>query len=151
MVVKNLDCTITGSKSPRTLTVDTSGSDTARAKLTKFRDYRPSSLAFCAELHDGRVRVEGSPIGQNMADQLNQLRKGYRLDPDPDSARKKQGLRIVDDKLSVFHIQSTAAAALCLKAAEPWWRTRPLLPARGGLILDKSAVYKPPLRAASFV
>lgn len=117
MVVKNLDCTITGSKSPRTLTVDTSGSDTARAKLTKFRDYRPSSLAFCAELHDGRVRVEGSPIGQNMADQLNQLRKGYRLDPDPDSARKKQGLRIVDDKLSVFHIQSTAAAGAVFKSS----------------------------------
>lgn len=112
MVVKKVDSIIAGLNGPLTSTADTSGSDTV---LPTFRDYRPLSLAFCAELHDGRVKVKGSPVGQDMSYQLNQLRKRYG--PDSNPAGKEQGLRMVDEKLSVFHLQSTPAAAAVLKSS----------------------------------
>lgn len=112
MVVKKMDSIIAESNSLLDSTVRASGCD---AVLTKYRDYRSAPLTFCAELHDGKVRVKGSRVGQDMADHLNQLRTSYNLGPEP--ASKGQGLRIVDEKSSVFHLQSTPAAAAVLKSS----------------------------------
>ena len=85
------------------------------AQLTQFRSYRQPSMAFSAQLSDGKVMTEGSHVGQDIARQLNRLPK--RFMQDPDYAGNGQGLRILDEKLNVFHIQSTPAAAAVLKSS----------------------------------
>ena len=85
------------------------------AQLTQFRSYRQPSMAFSAQLSDGKVMTEGSHAGQDIAHQLNRLPK--RFMQDPDYTGKGQGLRILDETLNVFHIQSTPAAAAVLKSS----------------------------------
>ena len=86
-------------------------------QLTRFRNFAQSSLAFSARLQDGKVVTQGSYVGQDIADQLNQLPKRFR--PDAVYAGKDQGLRMLDDKYNVFHLQSTPAAAVVLKSSCP--------------------------------
>lgn len=100
---------------------DTASLNTPRptepAQLTGFRHYQQPSLVFSASLVEGKVVTQGSYVGQDIADQLNQLPKQFRQDatyPGP-----TQGLRILDHKLNVFHIQSTPAAAAVLKSSLP--------------------------------
>lgn len=115
MVAKNVDSNIAGVNTLLTSTADTFSKNTGLAGLPKFRDHRPSSLAFSAELHEGNVRTKGSPVGQDMAERLNQLRKHYK--PDPNYVARDRGLRMLDDRHSVFHLQSTPAAAVVLKSS----------------------------------
>ena len=84
-------------------------------QLTQFRSYRQPSMAFSAQLSNGKVITEGSHAGEDIARQLNQLPK--RFMQDPDYPGKDQGLRILDEKLNVFHLQSTPAAAAVLKSS----------------------------------
>jgi hypothetical protein len=50
------------------------------AQLTQFRSYRQPSMAFSAQLSDGKVMTEGSHAGQDIAHQLNRLpRLGQQL------------------------------------------------------------------------
>ena len=89
----------------------------ALPELTQYRDYRPCSMAFCAELHHGKVTVKGSPAGQDIARHLNRLPTHYRKDPALPGAG--QGLRLLDDKHTVFYVQPTPAAAAVFKSSRP--------------------------------
>lgn len=86
-------------------------------ELVQFRSYRPSSMAFSAGVQHGKVVAEGSQAGRDIAGQLNQL--PGRLTPAPGYAGKEQGLRVLDEKLNVFHIQSTPAVAAAFKSSCP--------------------------------
>ena len=92
-------------------------------QLTQLRSYGQPTIAFSARLHNGKVITEGSHVGQDIASQLNRLPK--RFMQDPECVAQGNGLRILDEKLNVFHIQSTPAVAGVLKssctlAAQPW-------------------------------
>jgi len=88
-----------------------------RPELIQFRSYRPSSLAFSAKVLHGKVVAEGSQAGRDIAGQLNQL--PGRLTADLGFAGTGQGLRLLDEKLNVFHIQSTPAVAAAFKSSCP--------------------------------
>lgn len=83
--------------------------------LTQFRHYHVSSMAFNATLQHGKVVVQGSQAGREMADRLNQLPK--RFMQDSAGVDKGQGLRFVDQKLNVFHLSCTPAAAAVFKSS----------------------------------
>lgn len=82
-------------------------------ELTQFRNYRPAPLVFSAAVRHGKVITQGSAVGQDIARQLNQLPK--RFMEDPQGAGK--GLRLLDEKLNVFCIQSSPALAAVLKSS----------------------------------
>ena len=82
-------------------------------QLTGFRSYRHPSMTFSAKLSNGKVHTEGSHVGQDIAHRLNQLPKRFMQDPQ----HSGKGLRLLDEDLSVFHIQSTPAAAAVLKSS----------------------------------
>lgn len=82
-------------------------------ELTQFRSYRPAPLAFSAAVRHGKVTTQGSAVGQDIARQLNQLPKRFMEDPQGSG----KGLRLLDEKLNVFHIQSTPAVAAVFKSS----------------------------------
>ena len=82
-------------------------------KLTQFCSYRSNSMEFRAQVIDGQVKTEGSHAGQDIAGHLNRLPKRFMQDPE----QAGQGLRMLDEKLNVFHIQSTPAVAAVLKSS----------------------------------
>lgn len=82
-------------------------------ELTQYRSYLSTSLVFSAALRHGKVTAQGSAVGQDIARQLNQLPK--RFMEDPQGAGK--GLRLLDEKLTVFHIHSTPAVAAVFKSS----------------------------------
>ena len=133
MTVKSFDpakpapSEIPGTTSPNTC--DSTGS----AQLTGFRHYTQPSLAFSASLVEGKVVTQGSYVGQDIAEQLNQLPKQFTQDAV--YAGNSQNLRILDDKLNVFYLQSTPAAAAVLKSSCPasFLRLAPNNPGRAHL------------------
>ena len=92
-------------------------SGSQRPELVQFRSYRPSSMAFSAKLVHGKVVAEGSQTGRDIAGQLNQL--PGRLIQAPGFAASGQGLRMLDEKLNMFHVQSTPAVAAVFKSSSP--------------------------------
>lgn len=90
---------------------------TEPAQLTGFRHCAQPSLAFSASLVEGKVVTQGSYVGQDIAEQLNQLPK--RFAQDAVYAGNSQDLRILDEKLNVFYLQSTPAVAAVLKSSCP--------------------------------
>lgn len=106
---------------------------TEPAQLTGFRHYAQPSLAFSASLVEGKVVTQGSYVGQDIAEQLNQLPKQFTQDAV--YAGNSQNLRILDDKLNVFYLQSTPAVAAVLKSSCPtsFLRLAPNNPGRAHL------------------
>lgn len=82
-------------------------------KLIQFRSYQSPSMTFSAKLSNGKVHTEGSHVGQDIADRLNQLPKRFMQDPQ----HSGKGLRLLDQQLNVFHLQSTPAVAAVLKSS----------------------------------
>ena len=82
-------------------------------KLIQFRSYQSPSMTFSAKLSNGKVHTEGSHVGQDIADRLNQLPKRFMQDPQ----HSGKGLRLLDQQLNVFHLQSAPAVAAVLKSS----------------------------------
>ena len=85
-------------------------------QLSDFRSYRQTSMEFHAKLVGGKVITDSSSVGRDFSNQLNKLPTELR--PDLEYAGKGQGLRILDGKSNVFHIQSTPAVAAVLKSSK---------------------------------
>ena len=86
-------------------------------QMTGFRHYEQPSLVFSASLIGGKVVTQGSYVGQDIAEQLNQLPGQFTQDTQ--YAGIDGGLRMLDHRFNVFHIQSTPAAAAVFKSSLP--------------------------------
>ncbi|WP_300729766.1 AvrE-family type 3 secretion system effector [Pseudomonas sp.] len=105
---------VTRSFGKKCLSLFQRGRDGARLpELTQFRSYRPASLVFGAAVRHGKVTTQGSAVGQDIAGQLNQLPKRFMEDPQGSG----KGLRLLDEKLNVFYIQSSPSLAAVLKSS----------------------------------
>lgn len=86
-------------------------------EMTDFRHYDQPSLVFSASLVEGKVVTQGSYVGQDIAEQLNRLPGQFTQAPQ--KVGIDQGLRMLDHRFNVFHIQSTPAAAGVFKSSFP--------------------------------
>ena len=102
---------------PATICPHTARPATETVQLTGFRHYEQPALEFSASLVAGKVVTQGSHVGQDIAEQLNQLPRQFIQDAT--YAGHRQDLRLLDNERNVFHLQSTPAAAAVLKSSCP--------------------------------
>ncbi|WP_244904349.1 AvrE-family type 3 secretion system effector [Pseudomonas fragi] len=118
MTVKSFDLAKPApAETPVTICPHTARPATGAVQLTGFRHYEQPSLEFSASLVAGKVVTQGSHVGQDMAEQLNQLPRQFIQDAT--YAGHRQDLRLLDNERNVFHLQSTPAAAAVLKSSCP--------------------------------